>query len=86
MSARGLNPNGDSPTNPDVTGVQTPASPLLTPTGGASAFWLTVGAGTVPTHLSLDKDADPESPDAPDLVTREVELANPDLLRLFKQP
>jgi hypothetical protein len=53
--------------------------------GGASAFWLTIGAGTVPVHLRHQPDADGNRPETREMVTREVELLSPELMRLFKQ-
>jgi len=53
--------------------------------GGASAFWLTVAAGTTPSHLSPTRQRPDDGPETTDLVTRELEMSNPDLLRLFKQ-
>jgi hypothetical protein len=49
-----------------------------------SAFWLTVAAGTFPSHLSPSMERIDGRPELPDLVTRELEMSNPDLLRLFK--
>ncbi len=80
MSARGLNSPGgnDSAANASVT-EESPVCPQAGQAGGASAFWLTVAAGTVPSHHAPTREGDTE------LITRELEMANPDLLRLFKQ-
>jgi hypothetical protein len=79
MSARGLNsPDGkDSADNASVEDASS-ACAQTGPAGGASAFWLTVAAGTVPSHHAPTRDGETE------LITRELEMANPALLRLFK--
>jgi hypothetical protein len=86
MSARGLNSSGGPDSASDTSAVEAPLScPSGCQTGGASAFWLTVAAGTAPSHLSPTKEQRAAGPEAPDLVTRELEMSNPELLRLFKQ-
>jgi hypothetical protein len=85
MSARELNSSGGSDSDADPS---ERAAPLICQTagqvGGASAFWLTVAAGTFPSHLSSSMERIDGRPELPDLVTRELEMSNPDLLRLFK--
>ncbi len=86
MSARGLNSSGGPGSAVTPSPVEeTLVCPLQGQNGGASAFWLTVAAGTAPSHLGQPHPPSGSDPQTPDLVTRELEMANPDLLRLFKQ-